>query len=87
MDKIDNISKYMLDQHQNKIQFHNLPESIKPANIDEAYQAQFVFQNNSQRGVLGGYKIALASKIQQELSLLRVILVDQKLRKRRRRRK
>lgn len=67
MDKIDNISKYMLDQHQNKIQFHNLPESIKPANIDEAYKAQFVFQNNSQRGVLGGYKIALASKIQQEL--------------------
>ena len=38
-----------------------------PKGFDEAYRAQQVFQKNSNRGELGGFKIALASKIQQEL--------------------
>tara|TARA_B110000438_G_scaffold270103_1_gene287000 strand:+ start:141 stop:914 length:774 start_codon:yes stop_codon:yes gene_type:complete len=67
MDKIEQIAKYMLDQHQNKMPFQNLPTSLKPSDINEAYKAQSIFHKVSGRGVLGGYKIALASKIQQEL--------------------
>ena len=67
MDKINQIAKHMLDQHRNKMPFHNLPVSLNPSDINEAYKAQSVFHKESGRGVLGGYKIALASKIQQEL--------------------
>jgi 2-keto-4-pentenoate hydratase len=67
MSKIDHIAEYMLNQHQNREAFKNLPENLKPSNIDEAYKAQILFQKKSGRGDLGGFKIALASKIQQEL--------------------
>lgn len=67
MSKIDHIVEYMLNQHQNREAFKNLPENLKPSNIDEAYKAQILFQKKSGRGDLGGFKIALASKIQQEL--------------------
>ena len=67
MSKIDHIVEYMLNQHQNREAFKNLPENLRPSNIDEAYKAQILFQKKSGRGNLGGFKIALASKIQQEL--------------------
>lgn len=67
MSKIDHIVEYMLNQHQNREAFKNLPQNLKPSNIDEAYKAQILFQKKSGRGDLGGFKIALASKIQQEL--------------------
>jgi len=67
MSKIDHIVEYMLNQHQNREAFKNLPENLRPSNIDEAYKAQILFQKKSGRGDLGGFKIALASKIQQEL--------------------
>jgi 2-keto-4-pentenoate hydratase len=38
-----------------------------PKNLNEAYKIQEIFQKNSGRGQLGGFKIALASKVQQEL--------------------
>ena len=57
----------MLDQHNAKLNFQNLPEALMPSDFDEAYKAQQIFQKNSGRGELGGFKIALASKIQQEL--------------------
>lgn len=67
MSKIDDIVDHMLNQHQNNEVFKNLPETLKPSNIDEAYKAQILFQKKSGRGELGGFKIALASKIQQDL--------------------
>ena len=67
MDRLEQIAQFMLDQHNSKQNFQNLPETLMPKDFDEAYRIQQVFQKNSDRGELGGFKIALASKIQQEL--------------------
>ena len=67
MDRLEQIAQFMLDQHNSKQTFQNLPETLMPKGFDEAYKVQQVFQKNSSRGGLGGFKIALASKIQQEL--------------------
>ena len=67
MDRLEQIAQFMLDQHNSKQNFQNLPEILMPKDFDEAYRIQQVFQKNSDRGELGGFKIALASKIQQEL--------------------
>ena len=67
MDRLEQIAQFMLDQHNSKQNFRNLPETLMPKDFDEAYRIQQVFQKNSDRGELGGFKIALASKIQQEL--------------------
>ena len=67
MDRLKKIAQFMLDQHYSKKNFQNLTETLMPSNFDEAYKVQEIFQKNSGRGELGGFKIALASKIQQEL--------------------
>ena len=67
MDRLEQIAKFMLDQHKSKQNFQNLPETLIPKNLNEAYKIQEIFQKNSGRGQLGGFKIALASKVQQEL--------------------
>ena len=67
MDRLEQIAKFMLDQHKSKQNFQNLPETLMPKNLNEAYKIQEIFQKNSGRGQLGGFKIALASKVQQEL--------------------
>ena len=67
MDRLKKIAQFMLDQHYSKKNFQNLTETLMPSDFDEAYKVQEIFQKNSGRGALGGFKIALASKIQQEL--------------------
>jgi 2-keto-4-pentenoate hydratase len=67
MDRLKQIARFMLDQHKSKQNFQNLPETLMPKNLNEAYKIQEIFQKNSGRGQLGGFKIALASKVQQEL--------------------
>ena len=67
MDRLKQIAKFMLDQHKSKQNFQNLPETLMPKNLNEAYKIQEIFQKNSGRGQLGGFKIALASEVQQEL--------------------
>tara|TARA_B100001175_G_scaffold313724_1_gene321808 strand:+ start:337 stop:1110 length:774 start_codon:yes stop_codon:yes gene_type:complete len=67
MSKIENIAGFIINQHKEKKPYSNLPDNLKPENIEEAYLAQNFFHDNIGRGVLGGYKIALASKVQQEL--------------------
>ena len=67
MDRLEQIAQFMLDQHNSKQNFQNLPETLMPKNLNEAYKIQEIFQKNSGRGQLGGFKIALASKVQQEL--------------------
>ncbi|MDA9164491.1 hypothetical protein N9O66_00905 [Alphaproteobacteria bacterium] len=67
MDRLEQIAKFMLNQHKSKQNFKNLPRTLMPSDINEAYKIQEIFQKNSGRGQLGGFKIALASKVQQEL--------------------
>ena len=67
MDRLKKIAQFMLDQHYSKKNFQNLTETLMPSDFDEAYKVQEIFQKNSGRGELGGFKIALASKIQQKL--------------------
>lgn len=67
MDRLEQTAQFMLDQHNAKMNFQNLPEALMPSDFNEAYKAQQIFQKKSGRGELGGFKIALASKIQQEL--------------------
>ena len=67
MDRVEKIAQFMLDQHKSQQNFQNLPQTLMPENFEEAYETQKIFQKNSGRGELGGFKIALASKVQQEL--------------------
>ena len=67
MNRLEQIAQYMLDQHNSKQNFENLPVTLMPKDFDEAYETQKIFQENSGRGSLGGFKIALASKVQQQL--------------------
>ena len=67
MTKVEEIANFIVSEHKKNKKYINLPVSLKPQNIEEAYLAQNLFHKNVGRGNLGGYKIALASKIQQEL--------------------
>ncbi len=67
MDKLLEISELILSEHNAGISFKNLEKPLILNNEDEAYSAQFIFQKNAKRGKIGGYKIALASKVQQQL--------------------
>ena len=67
MNRLEQIAQCMIDQHNLKQNFENLPETLMPKDFDEAYETQKIFHENSGRGSLGGFKIALASKVQQQL--------------------
>ena len=67
MSKIEKIANFIVNEHRENNIYKNLPDTLKPQNIEEAYLAQNAFHKTIGRGELGGYKIALASKIQQEL--------------------
>ena len=67
MDKLFKISELILSEHNTCIPFKNLEKPLILNNEDEAYNAQFIFQKKAKRGKIGGYKIALASKVQQQL--------------------
>lgn len=58
----------MLEQHERGLKFNNLSNALSPRSLLEAYDAQDYFHKLSNRGGLGGYKIALTSKVQQELT-------------------
>ena len=60
------IAEFLVDSHLKDKNFKNLEGNLKPLNFDEAYDAQNYFQKLISRGDLGGFKIALSSKIQQE---------------------
>ncbi len=67
MTKTIKIAEFFINDHKNKMIYRNLPDDLKPIDIKEAYLAQKKFQENCGRGTLGGFKIALASKVQQQL--------------------
>lgn len=60
------IAEFLVDSHLNDKDFANLEGNLTPSNFDEAYDAQDYFQKLISRGELGGFKIALSSKVQQE---------------------
>ena len=66
IEKSKKISEFLVCEHKNNKRFKNLTGDLKPESISEAYLAQHYFHETAGRGSLGGYKIALSSKIQQE---------------------
>ena len=62
MSKIEKIANFIVNEHIENNIYKNLPDALKPQNIEEAYLAQNAFHKTVGRGELGGYKIALASK-------------------------
>ena len=67
MRKIHKVCDYILSQHKKNSKFKNLKVPYILKDEKEAYEVQFDFQKNAKRGKIGGYKIALASKVQQQL--------------------
>lgn len=69
-DRAGDIAKEIFRQHNAREAYRPLEGDLAPRDVAEAYQAQFrlhEMQSASGRGPLGGRKIALASKVQQEL--------------------
>ena len=62
------IALKMLEQHKQGEMFLNLTRGYQPKSYADAYRAQDYFHKLSSRGPLGGFKIALASKVQQDLT-------------------
>ncbi|MEM8699695.1 MAG: fumarylacetoacetate hydrolase family protein [Pseudomonadota bacterium] len=70
MNKADEIAHEIRAQHRARRRFYALTGGLAPGDLDEAYAAQFALhrlEERGGRGPLGGRKIALASKVQQEL--------------------
>ena len=66
IEKSKKISEFLVCEHKNNKRFKNLTGDLKPESIPAAYMAQHYFHKSAGRGSLGGYKIALSSKIQQQ---------------------
>ena len=66
---ITDAARWIVDQHSQKKNYANLPESFVIGGLDEAYKDEQevvrFFQN--QRGGIGGHKLALTSKPIQQL--------------------
>ena len=64
--KIEKVSEFIFQSHQHGDAFSNLENDMKPQDFAEAYEIQKSLRQKLPRGPLGGYKIALSSKIQQD---------------------
>jgi 2-keto-4-pentenoate hydratase len=62
-------ARFILDAHQARAPFCNLPEAIGPRTLDEAYDAQESLHSflAGRYGEAGGVKIATTTKVMQEL--------------------
>ena len=63
---VEKISTFLCKAHEARDRFINLEKDMKPKDFNEAYQIQNQLRQKLPRGPLGGYKIALSSKIQQD---------------------
>ena len=63
---VEKISAFLFEAHEAGDKFVNLEKDMKPKDFNEAYQIQKQLRQKLPRGPLGGYKIALSSKIQQD---------------------
>ena len=64
--KIEKVSEFIFQSHNRGDTFVNLEKDMRPKDFDEAYEIQKQLRQKLTRGPLGGYKIALSSKIQQD---------------------
>ena len=64
--KIEKISTFLFESHERGDRFLNLEKDMKPQDFNEAYEIQKRLRQKLPRGQLGGYKVALSSKIQQD---------------------
>ena len=64
--RIEKISELIFQSHKSGDTFLNLENEMKPQDFAEAYEIQKRLRQKLPRGPLGGYKIALSSKIQQD---------------------
>ena len=64
--KIEKVSEFIFQSHKSGDAFFNLEKDMKPQDFDEAYEIQKRLRQKLPRGPIGGYKIALSSKIQQD---------------------
>ena len=64
--RIEKISEFIFQSHKSGETFLNLENDMKPQDFAEAYEIQKRLRQKLPRGPLGGYKIALSSKIQQD---------------------
>ena len=64
--RIEKISEFIFQSHKSSDTFLNLENDMKPQDFAEAYEIQKRLRQKLSRGLLGGYKIALSSKIQQD---------------------
>jgi 2-keto-4-pentenoate hydratase len=62
-------ARYLDEAHRTRARYQNLPEAIAPTNFEEAYAAQeaLVALWEPRLGPIGGRKIAVTTKIMQEL--------------------
>ena len=44
MNRLEQIAQFMLDQHNSKQNYENLPETLMPKDFDEAYKIQKSFK-------------------------------------------
>ena len=64
--RIEKISEFIFQSHNSGDTYLNLENDMKPQDFAEAYEIQKRLRQKLPRGPLGGYKIALSSKIQQD---------------------
>src|SRR5262245_60061123 len=62
-------ARFILDAHDRRAPYQNLPADIAPATMDEAYAAQEALARllTPRFGEVAGLKIAVATKVMQEL--------------------
>lgn len=62
-------ARYLDDAHRARARYQNLPDAIAPTNFDEAYAAQEALCGlwEKRLGPVGGRKIAVTTKVMQEL--------------------
>jgi 2-keto-4-pentenoate hydratase len=68
-DRLDAMARWMWDARQQREPYRNLPETLRPQSIAEAYAAQEVYYRLAEPvyGAVGGAKIATTTKVMQQL--------------------
>src|SRR6187397_1191436 len=67
--RLDAMARHMWDARRAGSKYANLPESLKPASIAEAYAAQEAYHRLAEPvyGRVGGVKVATTTKVMQQL--------------------
>lgn len=68
-DRAERMAQWMWEARQRRLPYANLPETLTPASIAEAYAAQDIYYRLAEPvyGAVGGAKIATTTKVMQQL--------------------